>query len=229
MPSRVNTLRIITLAIIAIAALSIALIALAQSQAQSRPFMTLTAKASQIDYYNISTITTPTLVIRTYLNNTPAPITVSLFAFTPTKIYTIGYYYGVGAVTINLANPLMMEVASAWNVAGLWPSLLAFITYTSNETHTVRFMILAIPYDPGWIISKEHIAITASVNLTTVKPLPIPRNLTKSITMQTTNTKINTTDPYGYTYVGSCMGGNSVPQSPSSLPYVPALAQLAGN
>ncbi|WP_054848835.1 hypothetical protein [Vulcanisaeta sp. JCM 14467] len=114
----------------------------------------------------MSSITAPTLVIRAYLNNTPAPITVSLFAFTPTKIYTIGYYYGVGAVTINLTNPLMTNVASAWKVAGLWPSLLAFITYTSNETHTIRFMILAIPYNPSWIISREHIAIMASVNLT---------------------------------------------------------------
>ncbi|ADN50516.1 hypothetical protein [Vulcanisaeta distributa] len=225
---RQRHLRIITLAILLAAALSITLITLAQSQAQPRPFMTLKGEASLIDYYNVSGITALMLVIRAYLNNTPAPITVSLFAFTPTKIYTIGYYYGVGAVTINLANPLMMEVASAWNVAGLWPSLLAFIMYTSNETHTVRFMILTIPYDPGWIISKEHIAITASVNLTTVKPLPIPRNLTKSITMQTTNTKINTTDPYGYTYVGSCMGIAFHNHLQAYHTYL-ALAQLAGN
>ncbi|GAB6943745.1 hypothetical protein JCM14467A_05270 [Vulcanisaeta sp. JCM 14467] len=217
-----KVLRIITLAILAAAALSIAFITLAQAQVQPKPFMTLKGETTRIDYYNMSSITAPTLVIRAYLNNTPAPITVSLFAFTPTKIYTIGYYYGVGAVTINLTNPLMTNVASAWKVAGLWPSLLAFITYTSNETHTIRFMILAIPYNPSWIISREHIAIMASVNLTMAKPLPIPRNLTKLTTTLTTNAKANASDPYGYTYVGSCMG-NSTPWSPFSLPYFPGL------
>ncbi len=222
MPRQVGRARIIALAILSIAVLSIALAVLAQTQAQPKPFMTITDEESRIDYYNVSSTTAPTLVIRAYLNNTPVPVTVSLFAFTPTKIYTVGYYYGTGMVSINLTSPLIKEIAGEWQVTGLWPSLLAFITYTSNETHTIRFIILAIPYNPRWITSNEHIAIMATVNLTMARQLPIPRNLTKSTTTQITNTEINVTDPYGYTYVGSCLG-NSVPQSPSSLPYFPGL------
>ncbi|GAB6947165.1 hypothetical protein JCM16161A_12950 [Vulcanisaeta sp. JCM 16161] len=223
MPRQIGRARMITLAILSMAVLSITLVVLAQTQTQPKPFMTITGEASRIDYYNVSNAASPTLVIRAYLNNTPVPVTVSLFAFTTTKIYTVGYYYGEGTISINLTSPLIREVAGEWQVTELWPSLLAFVTYVSNETRTIRFIILAIPYDPRWIISNEHVTIMATINLTMTKPLPIPRNLTKSTTMQMTNAKINITDPYGYTYVGSCMG-NSVPLSPSSLPYVPGLS-----
>ncbi len=218
MPRQVGRARIITLAILSIAVLSIALAVLAQTQAQPKPFMTITGEGSRIDYYNVSSTTAPALVIRAYLNNTPVPVTVSLFAFAPTKIYTVGYYYGIGMVSINLTSPLIKEIAGEWQVTGLWPSLLAFITYTSNETRTIRFIILAIPYNPRWITSNEHIAIIATVNLTMARQLPIPRNLTKSTTTQITNTKINVTDLYGYTYVGSCMGNNVVLNNPPGLP-----------
>ena len=219
MPRQTNITRIIALAILSVAVLSIALTALAQTQAQPKLFMTLTSKAVAIDYYNASNTAEPTLIIHAYLNNTPAPITISLFAYTPTKIYTVGYYYGTGTVSINLTGTLIREIAGEWHVTGAWPSLLVFVTYVSNEANTIRFMILAIPYDPGWIVNNRHIAMVTTVNLTMAKPLPIPRNITKTVVSTTmSNAEINTTDPYGYSYEGSCMGNSVVLNNPPGLP-----------
>jgi hypothetical protein len=112
MPRQIGRARIVTLAILSMAVL-------AQTQTQPKPFMTLTSEESRIDYYNVSSLTAPTLIIRAYINNTPVPATVSLFAFTPTKIYTVGYYYGVGTISINLTSPLIREIAGEWRVTGL--------------------------------------------------------------------------------------------------------------
>ncbi len=100
MPRQVGRARIIALAILSIAFLSIALAVLAQTQAQPKPFMTITGEGSRIDYYNVSSTTAPTLVMRVYLNNTPVPVMVGLSALT--KMYTMGYYYGIDMVSINL-------------------------------------------------------------------------------------------------------------------------------
>ncbi|WP_054842907.1 hypothetical protein [Vulcanisaeta distributa] len=79
-------------------------------------------------------------------DGSPVPITVSLFAITPGKLYVVGYYYGNGAVSINLTGSLITHVANRWLSRygeALWPSLIAFITYTSgNKSWTV---ITAIP------------------------------------------------------------------------------------
>ncbi|MGC9180136.1 MAG: hypothetical protein ACP5GZ_08020 [Vulcanisaeta sp.] len=59
----------------------------------------------------------------------------------------------------------------------------------------------------------------ATVNLTMTKPLPIPRNITKTVVSTTmSNAEINTTDPYGYSYEGSCMGNSVVLSNPPGLP-----------
>ena len=112
--------------------------------------MTLTGQAYEINYYNVTTLPTPTLIIHGYMNGVPVPFTVSLFAITPRKIYTVGYYYGVGTVSISLTNAIMSKVANTWLIEygdNAMPSLMAFITYGSNnETWTV---IMAILYNPS--------------------------------------------------------------------------------
>ena len=223
MPRWVRNPRLIALVMLSITTLSIALIALAQAQVQPRPFMTLAGQAYEIDYYNITTLPAPTLVIHGYMNGTPVPFTVSLFAITPRKIYTVGYYYGVGTVSINLANAVMSNVATTWLIEygnNAMPSLMAFITYGSNnETWTV---IAAIPYSPSWVIERKPIEIAINVEFNEVKPahvMPLKGTAIK-VGMQTTQpSQVNgSNDPFGFTYVGSCLSSSNVayPPTPSS-------------
>ncbi|GAB6944676.1 hypothetical protein JCM14467A_14580 [Vulcanisaeta sp. JCM 14467] len=222
----VRNTRLIALVMLSITTLSIALIALAQAQVltQPRPFMTLTGQAYEIDYYNVTTLPTPTVVIHGYMNGTPVPFTVSLFAITPRKIYTVGYYYGVGTVSINLANAVMSNVATTWLSEygnNAMPSLMAFITYGSNnETWTV---IAAIPYNPSWVIERKPIEIAINTEFNEVRPahvMPLKVTATKVGTQTTQPSQVNgSNDPFGFTYVGSCSSSSNVayPPIPSSI------------
>jgi len=153
------------------------------------------------------------------MNGEPVPFTVSLFAIAPNHIYTVGYYSGYGSVAVNLTGSLVRYIASRWlgefNGA-LNPSLIAFITYgEGNKTWTV---IAAIPYKPSWVVSQEPIEITVNANFTAVRSV-----IAVPMTKPTSTTQSNPTnglgsDPFGYTYEGSCIGNPNVtyPPSPSS-------------
>ncbi len=117
-----------------------------QLKANLRPFMVINKADYQVNYYELS-VGEPMLVVRGVYNGfPPVPITVSLFALTPSKIYVVGYYYGNGTVSINLTGNLITHIANRWlgkYGEALWPSLIAFITYTANNKSWT--IITAIP------------------------------------------------------------------------------------
>ncbi|MGC8607820.1 MAG: hypothetical protein ACP5L5_09710 [Vulcanisaeta sp.] len=204
-----NTRHLMLIIILTLGIASIALTILAQTPTRPKPFMTINGQAYQINYYSTTSTATPTIIINGYIDGTPVPFSVSLFAITPTKIYTVGYYYGTGTVSINLTNPLMTKVAETWiseceSNAGM-PSLMTFITYeNNNETWTV---IMAIPYSPNWIIKKTPIRISISAEFDKVKPVyvtPIKSNNQTNIQTTQINQANGNNDPYGFTYVGNC-------------------------
>ncbi|WP_052885824.1 hypothetical protein [Vulcanisaeta distributa] len=225
MPRWVRNPRLIALVMLSMAALSITIIALAQAQVSTQPrlFMTLAGQAYEINYYNVTMLPAPTVVVHGYVNGTPAPFTVSLFAITPRRIYTVGYYYGVGTVSINLTGAIMSEVATIWLDEygnNVMPSLMAFITYGSNnETWTV---IAAIPYNPSWIIEKKPIEISINAEFNKVRPvhaIPLKGTAVKVSTQSTQAGQVNgSNDPFGFTYVGSCSSSSNIayPPIPSS-------------
>jgi hypothetical protein len=212
--------------ILALAVVSIAVLALVQTLVVPKPFMTLRGLGYEVDYYNVSTFNYPVIVFRGFMNSEPVFFTVSLFAMAPSHIYTVGYYSGYGSVVVNLTGSLVRYIAGRWlgefNGA-LNPSLIAFITYREgNKTWTV---ITAIPYKPSWVVSQEPIEITVNANFTAVKPV-IAVPVTKPTgTTQSDSTNGLGSDPFGYTYVGSCMGNANVypppppPQPPSCGKY----------
>ncbi|ADN50427.1 hypothetical protein Vdis_1038 [Vulcanisaeta distributa DSM 14429] len=185
--------------------------------------MAFSGKAYEIDYYNTSGLPAPTLVIRGTMNGTPVPLSVSIFAITPTRIYTVGYYYGVGTVSINLTGSLMMGVANTWISdygSAIWPSLMAFITYgANNETWTV---IAAIPYNPTWVMEKRPVEIFVNAKFNEVKPVHVTplSNVDAAASTQVIEPgKVNgSSDPFGFTYIGSCSSSSNVayPPTPSS-------------
>jgi hypothetical protein len=205
--------------ILALAVVSIAVLALVQIPVVPKPFMTLHGLGYEVDYYSVSAFNYPVVVFRGFMNGEPVSFTVSLFAMAPNHIYTVGYYSGYGSVVVNLTGSLVRYIASRWlgefNGA-LNPSLIAFITYgEGNKTWTV---ITAIPYKPSWAVSQEPIEITVNANFTTVRPV-IAVPMTKPTgTTQSNPTNGPGSDPFGYTYEGSCIGNPNVtyPPSPSS-------------
>jgi hypothetical protein len=207
--------------ILALAVVSIAVLALVQTPVVPKPFMTLHGLGYEVDYYNVSTFNYPVIVFRGFMNGEPVFFTVSLFAMAPSHIYTVGYYSGYGSVVVNLTGSLVRYIASRWVSefnGALNPSLIAFITYgEGNKTWTV---ITAIPYKPSWVVSREPIEITVNANFTAVR-LVIAVPMTKPIgTTQSDSTNGPGSDPFGYTYVGSCMGNANVypPPPPQSSP-----------
>jgi hypothetical protein len=217
---RVRALLVVV--VLALAVVSIAVLALVQTPVVPKPFMTLRGLGYEVDYYSVSVFNYPVIVFRGFMNGEPVFFTVSLFAMAPSHIYTVGYYSGYGSVVVNLTSSLVRYIASRWlgelNGA-LNPSLIAFITYgEGNKTWTV---ITAIPYKPSWVVSQEPIEITVNANFTAVK-LVTAVPMTKPIgTTQSNPTNGPGSDPFGYTYVGSCMGNANVyppppPQSPPS-------------
>ncbi len=75
MPRWVRNPRLIALVMLSMAALSITIIALAQAQVSTQPrlFMTLAGQAYEINYYNVTMLPAPTVVVHGYVNGTPAP------------------------------------------------------------------------------------------------------------------------------------------------------------
>ena len=205
--------------VLALAIASIVALALMPSPVTPKPFMTLRGLGYEIDYYSVSTFNYPVIVFRGFMNGEPVPFTVSLFAIAPNHIYTVGYYSGYGSVTVNLTGSLVRYIASRWLEefnGAINPSLIAFITYgEGNKTWTV---ITAIPYKPSWVVSQEPIEITVNANFTAVRPV-IAVPMTKPTgTTQSNPTNGPGSDPFGYTYEGSCIGNPNVtyPPSPSS-------------
>ncbi|MFP3160699.1 MAG: hypothetical protein RXQ95_04605 [Vulcanisaeta sp.] len=208
--------------ILALAVFSVVVLALVQTPVVPKPFMTLHGLGYEVDYYSVSAFNYPVVVFRGFMNGEPVFFTVSLFAMAPSYIYTVGYYSGYGSVVVNLTGSLVRYVASRWVSefnGALNPSLIAFITYgEGNKTWTV---ITAIPYKPSWVVSREPIEITVNANFTAVRPV-IAVPMTKPTgTTQSDSTNGPGSDPFGYTYVGSCMGNANVyppppPQSPPS-------------
>jgi hypothetical protein len=205
--------------ILALAVFSVVVLALVQTPVVPKPFMTLRGLGYLVDYYSVSAFNYPVVVFRGFMNGEPVFFTVSLFAMAPSHIYTVGYYSGYGSVVVNLIGSLVRYVASRWVSefnGALNPSLIAFITYgEGNKTWTV---ITAIPYKPSWVVSQEPIEITVNANFTAVKPV-----IAVPVTKPTSTTQSNPTnglgsDPFGYTYEGSCIGNPNVtsPPSPSS-------------
>ncbi|GAB6947270.1 hypothetical protein JCM16161A_14000 [Vulcanisaeta sp. JCM 16161] len=229
--------RLVALIVLIIGIASIALAVLAQIPAQPKPFMTFRGQAYEIDYYNASGLPAPTLVIHGTMNGAPVPFSVSLFAITPTKIYAVGYYYGVGTVSIGLASPLIMNVADTWisDYGGaVWPSLIAFITYgVNNETWTV---ITAIPYNPAWVVEKRPIEISVNAKFDEMKPTHVTPLSSIDAMANTQMVKLGrvngSNDPFGFTYIGSCSSSSNVaypptPSSSDSVSYVWELEQCS--
>jgi hypothetical protein len=217
---RVRALLVVV--VLALAVFSVVVLALVQTPVVPKPFMTLRGLGYLVDYYGVSAFNYPVIVFRGFMNGEPVFFTVSLFAMAPNHIYTVGYYSGYGSVVVNLTGSLVRYIASRWVSefnGALNPSLIAFITYgEGNKTWTV---ITAIPYKPSWVVSREPIEITVNANFTAVRPV-IAVPVTKPIgTTQSDSTNGPGSDPFGYTYVGSCMGNANVyppppPQSPPS-------------
>ncbi len=195
------------------AALLLAIFALLLSSAVAlprvAPFLVKTSRTYWIGYYDTGVLG-PLLSIRGYLNGSSVPISVSLFMYTPRAIYTIGHYYGEGSVDINLTGSLVKYIASAWRRGGGWPSLLAFVDYLSNDT--VRIAVLAVPYNPSWLLNGDKILIAIAVNFSNIKPLPWPKAMRRyNATLSAVGSARKAGgDPYGYTYLGSCMGNTSL-------------------
>jgi len=201
--------------ILALAVFSVVVLALVQTPVVPKPFMTLHGLGYEVDYYSVSAFNYPVVVFREFMNGEPVFFTVSLFAIAPNHIYTVGYYSGYGSVVVNLTGSLVRYIASRWVSefnGALNPSLIAFITYgEGNKTWTV---ITAIPYKPSWVVSQEPIEITVNANFTAVKPA-IVMPVTKPIgTTQSKPTNGPGSDPFGYTYVGSCIGNPYVAYPP---------------
>ena len=202
--------------ILALAVVSIAVLALVQTPVVPKPFMTLHGLGYEVDYYSVSVFNYPVIVFRGFMNGEPVFFTVSLFAMASSHIYTVGYYSGYGSVVVNLTGSLVRYIASRWVSefnGALNPSLIAFITYgEGNKTWTV---IAAIPYKPSWVVSREPIEITVNANFTAVKPAIVMPVTKPTGTTQNNPTNGLNSDPFGYTYVGSCMGNANVTPPPS--------------
>jgi len=115
---------------------------------------------------------------------------------------------------------LVRYIASRWVSefnGALNPSLIAFITYgEGNKSWTV---IAAIPYKPSWVVSREPIEITVNANFTAVKPAIVMPVTKPTGTTQNNPTNGLNSDPFGYTYEGSCIGNPNVTYPPPpSLP-----------
>jgi len=205
--------------VLALAIASIVVLALMPSPVAPKPFMTLRGLGYEVDYYSVSTFNYPVVVFRGFMNGEPVFFTVSLFAMAPSHIYTVGYYSGYGSVVVNLTGSLVRYIASRWVSefnGALNPSLIAFITYgEGNKSWTV---IAAIPYKPSWVVSREPIEITVNANFTAVKPAIVMPVTKPTGTTQNNPTNGLNSDPFGYTYEGSCIGNPNVtyPPSPSS-------------
>ncbi|WP_048057066.1 hypothetical protein [Vulcanisaeta moutnovskia] len=204
-----------------------------QLKVSPKPMIVINRTDYQIDYYELST-GEPTLVFRGMYDGSPVPITVSLFAFTPGKIYVVGYYYGSnGVVTVNLTGSLVMHIANKWlGRYGdlLWPSLIAFVTYTvGNKSWTV---ITAIPYDPSWITSRRPIYISITTHLDKVKPAILRPIMHAGSNVTNSGSGIEPTvitggggqSYFGYLYVGSCLGNSEVNNVANQIPTDAALA-----
>jgi len=202
--------------ILALAVFSVVVLALVQTPVVPKPFMTLHGLGYEVDYYSVSVFNYPVIVFRGFMNGEPVFFTVSLFAMAPSHIYTVGYYSGYGSVVVNLTGSLVRYIASRWVSefnGALNPSLIAFITYgEGNKTWTV---ITAIPYKPSWVVSQEPIEITVDANFTAVKPVIVMPVTKPTGTTQSKPTNGLNSDPFGYTYVGSCMGNANVTPPPS--------------
>jgi len=206
--------------ILALAIASIAVLALVQTPVVPKPFMTLHGLGYLVDYYGVSAFNYPVIVFRGFMNGEPVFFTVSLFAMAPNHIYTVGYYSGYGSVVVNLTGSLVRYIASRWVSefnGALNPSLIAFITYgEGNKSWTV---IAAIPYKPSWVVSREPIEITVNANFTAVKPAIVMPVTKPTGTTQNNPTNGLNSDPFGYTYEGSCIGNPNVTYPPPpSLP-----------
>ncbi|ADY02288.1 hypothetical protein VMUT_2091 [Vulcanisaeta moutnovskia 768-28] len=181
-------------------------------QSYVMPFKTITTKSALIEYYGGSVTGHPALVIHVYMNGQPIEVTVSLFAFTPRHIYTIGYYKGLGTVSISLDNPLIMRIASDWygNYSdAIWPSLIAFITYT-NDTPEVYMKVVTIPYPPSYLSLNKPLTIVVNTNITK-NDLMIPE-LINSI--KDPSAGGGSPPPKGFTYIGNCNGNGVVRNNP---------------
>jgi hypothetical protein len=75
-------------------------------------------------------------------------------------------------------------------------------------------VITAIPYKPSWVVSQEPIEITVNANFTAVKPAIVMPVTKPTGTTQSKPTNGLNSDPFGYTYVGSCIGNPYVAYPP---------------
>jgi len=206
--------------ILALAVFSVVVLALVQTPVVPKPFMALHGLGYEVDYYSVLAFNYPVIVFRGFMNGEPVFFTVSLFAMAPSHIYTVGYYSGYGSVVVNLTGSLVRYIASRWVSefnGALNPSLIAFITYgEGNKSWTV---IAAIPYKPSWVVSREPIEITVNANFTAVKPAIVMPVTKPTGTTQNNPTNGLNSDPFGYTYEGSCIGNPNVTYPPPpSLP-----------
>ncbi|WP_252900201.1 hypothetical protein [Vulcanisaeta sp. JCM 14467] len=183
-----------------------------------KPILTINTNTYQINYYNITGIRKPTLIIHGYLNNNPVPMTVSLFALGEGHIYTVGYYYGLGSVNISLTAKPMMNIARETirtmvlnrNLPDtVWPSILAFITYFDKSTNETRTVVVAIPYNPTWIASNASITISLTIDFSKVTPAKIvfSHNATNDTSISAANSSM---DPYGFVGPYNCLGSINV-------------------
>ncbi|MGC8607901.1 MAG: hypothetical protein ACP5L5_10145 [Vulcanisaeta sp.] len=192
-----------------------------QLKISPKPMIVINRTDYQIDYYELLT-GEPTLIIRGVYDGSSVPITVSLFAFTPGKIYVVGYYYGSnGVVTVNLTGNLITHIANKWlGRYGdlLWPSLIAFVTYTvGNKSWTV---ITTVPYDPSWIIMRRPVSIMTTVKFDHVKPIPIKSldaDRDPAISPTTITSPGGGEEYFGYIYMGSCLGNGVVENAANQL------------
>lgn len=156
----------ISLAMLIMAIVALLLIILMEGVAViSGPTMTFAGPNYEIDYYR-AMANGPTLIIHGDVNGLPVPITVTLYAYTPTKIYPLGYYWGLGSVSIHLGRYLIREISDKWLFyywGFVWSSIIAFVTYENGET--IRTTVIAIPYNPTWITKLKPMVIDVYANL----------------------------------------------------------------
>ncbi|WP_292000657.1 hypothetical protein, partial [Caldivirga sp.] len=116
----------------------------------------------------------------------------------PRSIATVGYFRGFGAIAVNLSG--IVGVAGSWlsEYGGVaWPSLIIALTHI--EGSRVYAVFMAVPYNPEWVIGHKPVTIVATVDFSRVKAVPINADSNPPIT-------VNSSDPYGYGYLGSCNG-----------------------
>ncbi|WP_446752330.1 hypothetical protein [Vulcanisaeta sp. JCM 16161] len=185
------------------------------------PFKTIKTKSALIEYYSSSATGHPTLVIHVYMDGQPIEVTVSLFAFTLRRIYVVGYYKGLGTVSINLDSPFVVKIASDWYGSysdAVWPSLIAFITYVNGPSE-VYTKVITIPYPPSYLALSKPLTIVVNTNMTrndlmTPKPINSIKDPFMVKPQVISGGGGSPPPPEGFTYIGNCNGNGVVENNP---------------